>query len=104
MRQIQFSRLLCAIGTLAVAMASPVSYANEPQAAQKDFQKADKAAPMPPPIVGNQRDAHGCIPSAGYSWCAKEEACVQPWVLAAEKDFPKGDKAAFDAYCQAHAR
>jgi hypothetical protein len=157
MKQIQLNRLLCAIGMVAVAMASQVSYANEQQAsaqmqmpsvghkldkngcnpatgaswcakekacvqpwvlsAQKGFQKGNKAAfdaycqapapapaPMTAPMVGSQRDAHGCIPSAGYSWCAKDNACVQPWVLSAQKGFPKGNKAAFDAYCQANAK
>jgi hypothetical protein len=56
------------------------------------------------PVVGGQRDAHGCLPAAGYSWCAKENACVRPWELAAKKGFPNGDKAAFDAYCTASAK
>lgn len=28
------------------------------------------------PIVGNDRDAHGCIPSAGYSWCQSVQKCL----------------------------
>jgi hypothetical protein len=31
------------------------------------------------PIVGNDRDAHGCIPSAGYSWCELKQKCYRPW-------------------------
>lgn len=38
----------------------------------------------PPPahlrLVGNDRDAHGCIPSAGYLWCEKKQKCVRPWL------------------------
>ena len=30
------------------------------------------------PIVGNDRDAHGCIPSAGYSWCEQKQKCLRP--------------------------
>ncbi|VVB57368.1 Bacterial extracellular solute-binding proteins, family 3 [uncultured archaeon] len=30
-------------------------------------------------MVGNDRDAHGCIPSAGYSWCAYSNSCIRPW-------------------------
>lgn len=85
---------------------------------RKGFAKGDKAAfdaycqasapaapaAPPVPVVGGKRDAHGCLPSAGYSWCAKENACVQPWVLSSEKGFAKGDKAAFDAYCTASAK
>lgn len=31
------------------------------------------------PIVGNDRDAHGCIGSAGYSWCELKQKCLRPW-------------------------
>lgn len=30
-------------------------------------------------LVGNDRDEHGCIPSAGYSWCAEKNKCLRPW-------------------------
>lgn len=30
-------------------------------------------------LVGNDRDAHGCIPSAGYSWCEAQQKCLRPW-------------------------
>jgi hypothetical protein len=31
------------------------------------------------PMVGNDRDAHGCIGSAGYSWCETKKKCLRPW-------------------------
>ncbi len=31
------------------------------------------------PIVGNDRDAHGCIGSAGYSWCEAKQKCLRIW-------------------------
>jgi len=34
-------------------------------------------------MPGSDRDAHGCIPSAGYQWCAREKQCVRAWELAA---------------------
>ena len=49
--------------------------------------------------VGSDRDAHGCIDSAGYSWCAKENECVLSWELAKEKGFDQTPEA-FDDYCQ----
>lgn len=30
-------------------------------------------------LVGNDRDEHGCIPSAGYSWCEAKQRCIRPW-------------------------
>ena len=29
--------------------------------------------------VGNDHGAHGCIPSAGYSWCSSLDRCVRLW-------------------------
>jgi hypothetical protein len=31
------------------------------------------------PLVGGDRDAHGCIGSAGYSWCAAKNKCLRVW-------------------------
>lgn len=55
---------------------------------------ATRAKPLP----GGDRDAHGCIPSAGYSWCERAASCVRPWELARQQALAAG-KGAFDAYC-----
>lgn len=31
------------------------------------------------PIVGGDKDAHGCIGSAGYSWCEAKQKCLRTW-------------------------
>jgi hypothetical protein len=30
-------------------------------------------------IVGGDRDEHGCIGSAGYSWCESKQKCIRVW-------------------------
>ena len=35
--------------------------------------------PTPSPMPGSDRDSHGCIPSAGYSWCDSMQKCIRPW-------------------------
>lgn len=30
-------------------------------------------------IVGSDRDAHGCIASAGYTWSALKDSCIRPF-------------------------
>lgn len=30
-------------------------------------------------LVGGDRDAHGCIGSAGYTWCATKQECLRVW-------------------------
>lgn len=31
------------------------------------------------PLVGGDRDAYGCIPSAGYMWCEPKQKCLRIW-------------------------
>ena len=49
--------------------------------------------------VGADRDAHGCIPSAGYAWCARTDRCERPWDLAREHAF-ENTRQAFEAFCR----
>lgn len=32
-------------------------------------------------LVGGDRDVHGCIASAGYTWSEALSACIRPWEL-----------------------
>ncbi|MCX6790875.1 MAG: DUF5667 domain-containing protein [Candidatus Gribaldobacteria bacterium] len=45
---------------------------------------ACQVAPKPVPVVGGDKDIHGCIPSAGYSWCGVKNKCLRIW----EEDCP----------------
>lgn len=38
-----------------------------------------RAIVQPNTIVGGDRDAHGCIGSAGYSWCEARQKCLRVW-------------------------
>jgi len=71
-------------------------------ACRSDPPHADPAPPSEPAMrpVGGDRDTHGCLPSAGYSWCARENACMRPWELAEQKGFANTAEA-FAAYCAA---
>ena len=37
------------------------------------------AACTPEPIIGGDKDSHGCLPSAGYSWCEAKQKCLRVW-------------------------
>jgi hypothetical protein len=49
----------------------------------------EERTPAPPDArpIGGDRDAHGCLPAAGYTWCEREKRCVRPWELAKEVGF-----------------
>jgi hypothetical protein len=55
------------------------------------------------PVVGSDHDAHGCIVSAGYRWCATTNQCERPWEIAKAKGFEPTAKA-FEQYCRSNAQ
>jgi len=59
---------------------------------------APKTEPKPP-AVGADKDAHGCIGSAGYAWCERTKGCERPWELAKKEGFELSAQA-FNAFCQ----
>ncbi|MBN3830450.1 hypothetical protein [Burkholderia sp. Ac-20344] len=66
-----------------------------PNIAGQDTQTAQAA----PPMVGGDRDAHGCIGSAGYSWCETTQQCERPWELAKQKGFANSVQA-YGQFCR----
>jgi hypothetical protein len=36
------------------------------------------------PLLGGDRDSHGCIGSAGYTWCEEKQRCLRVWEEACE--------------------
>lgn len=50
-------------------------------------------------MVGEDRDLHGCIGSAGYSWCEKTAQCERPWELALKENFELSAEH-FSQFCQ----
>lgn len=43
------------------------------------FAGLNQTAPAEQTPLGGDRDIHGCIPSAGYSWCEAKQKCLRPW-------------------------
>jgi len=51
-----------------------------------------------PNLVGADKDAHGCISSTGFKWCAKTKQCERLWELAKKEKF-WDTKESFDRFC-----
>jgi len=51
-----------------------------------------------PKLIGGDKDAHGCIGTAGFKWCAKTNKCERPWELAKKEKFEKSAEA-FNSFC-----
>jgi hypothetical protein len=52
-------------------------------------------------IVGGDRDAYGCIGSAGYTWCAVKDKCLRVWEEKCEQtpiNSGPGDKDGLGGY------
>lgn len=60
--------------------------------------RADGKPSTTTPRVGGDRDAHGCIGSAGYQWCEHSQRCERPWELAQAHGLANSAEA-IDAYC-----
>ena len=43
------------------------------------------------PLVGADRDAHGCIGSAGYVWSEVYGKCIRPWEQQNEQPASKSN-------------
>jgi len=50
-------------------------------------------------MPGSDKDAHGCIGSAGYAWCERTGQCQRPWELAKRKGF-NNTAEAFTKFCE----
>ncbi len=61
--------------------------------------KEEPAEEEPSEATGAERDEYGCIPSAGYQWCAKTEQCERPWKLAEANGFEINEEA-FNEFCE----
>ncbi len=40
---------------------------------------ASASGEAPAQLLGGDRDEHGCIGSAGYSWCEAKQKCLRVW-------------------------
>ncbi|WP_164725505.1 hypothetical protein [Burkholderia cenocepacia] len=82
--------IACAFALSAcAAQSSPPTNASAP---------AGTAAQPAPPLVGGDRDAHGCIGSAGYAWCERTQQCERPWELAKAQGFANSPQA-YEQFC-----
>ncbi|HHL4077732.1 hypothetical protein [Burkholderia sola] len=84
--------------TIACAFALSACAA-QPSAPANASAPADTTAQAAPPLVGGDRDAHGCIGSAGYAWCERTQQCERPWELAKAKGFANSAQA-YEQFCQ----
>ncbi len=46
---------------------------------QQEVRDVPKLDENSTPLLGGDRDSHGCIPSAGYRWCDALQKCIRPW-------------------------
>lgn len=51
-------------------------------------------------IVGNDRDAHSCIGSAGYTWCQVKNKCLRVWEEKCEATSTSSVSCQTDSNCR----
>ncbi|MBN3745744.1 hypothetical protein G3N96_09920 [Burkholderia sp. Se-20373] len=90
------SASLAAAMACALALSACAAPSTVPAAASAP---AESVASPAPPMPGSDRDPHGCIPSAGYSWCEQTQQCERPWELAKQKGFANS-ALAYEQFCR----
>ncbi|VWC83503.1 putative lipoprotein [Burkholderia contaminans] len=98
MKRLLPSASLAAIAC-ALALSACAAQSTGPAAASAPAEAAAPPAPPAPPMPGSDRDSHGCIPSAGYSWCEQTQQCERPWELAKQKGFANS-ALAYEQFCR----
>jgi hypothetical protein len=43
-------------------------------------------------VIGGDKDSHGCLIAAGYSWCEDKQKCLRPWEENCSAQIIGGDK------------
>ncbi|EKD52762.1 MAG: hypothetical protein ACD_61C00247G0001 [uncultured bacterium] len=54
----------------------------------REIKTPTTVTPTTQQLVGNDKDSHGCIGSAGYQWCATKEKCLRTWEEPCEATTP----------------
>jgi len=82
-----------------LAVAGLLAGCNAPPSPPPLAEPSMPAAATAPRQVGGDRDAHGCIASAGYRWCERSARCERPWELAKAAGF-ENTAEAFERHCR----
>lgn len=72
-----FSKIILVVALLAV-VAVGVFVFIAPKVEEKPAEEGQ--------LVGNDRDEHGCIGSAGYTWCGLKNKCLREWEEACSEN------------------
>ena len=59
---------------------------NSPKKGEVKEEKVNNTEETQEPLVGADRDKHGCISSAGFSWSELQQTCVQLWEAGVRLD------------------
>ncbi|AOL08129.1 hypothetical protein WR30_30330 [Burkholderia contaminans FFH2055] len=99
MKRLLPSASLAAAIACALALSACAAQSTAPAAASAPAEAAAPPASPASPMPGSDRDSHGCIPSAGYSWCEQTQQCERPWELAKQKGFANS-ALAYEQFCR----
>ncbi len=56
-----------------------ISQKKESTISERNIQAISEIPTTSTPIVGGDKDVHGCIGSAGYTWCEAKQKCLRVW-------------------------
>lgn len=72
--------LMVVVGGLVLAGCTPETKKEEIMVTPTVMEETDQQ------LLGGDRDEHGCIGSAGYSWCEAKQKCLRNWEEKCEEE------------------
>ncbi len=70
---------MCTMEYMPVCGVDGQTYGNKCTAGDVPIAHEGECEVPPEQLLGGDRDEHGCIPSAGYSWCEAKQKCLRVW-------------------------
>jgi len=75
----KFGKLMSVVLTVLIASATVVGISYALKRCCVAVEEKINLEEVKGPVVGGDRDEHGCIGSAGYSWCENKQKCLRSW-------------------------
>lgn len=93
-----FVAVAAVVAIVVVAVAALAFYLSElPSPANQNVLVVNENTNQP--LIGGQKDAHGCLIAAGYSWCESKQKCLRVWE---EECYAKEEAALTEIFSSKH--
>jgi len=73
------NKVIILVGLIALVSLAGCSRKSDSEKSGEQPQPAEEQKQEPGPLIGGERDSHGCLISGGYTWCEPKNECLRIW-------------------------